>query len=69
MDQPSGGAGEPAGSVLTDVALVGAASLGMFSIVLAAAAVYLVIRHQGYFYKARVRTTHVVAEEPEPVDR
>jgi hypothetical protein len=55
--------------VLTDVALVGAASLGMFSIVLAAAAVYLVIRHQGYFYKARVRTTHVVAEETEPADR
>lgn len=69
MDEQPGVVGEPAGSVLSDVALVGAASLGMVSILLAAATVYLVIRHQGYFYKARVRTTHVVTQETEPADR
>jgi hypothetical protein len=69
VDEEPGGAGEPSVLVWSDIALLGAASLGMLSIVLAAAAAYLVIRHQGYFYKANVRSTHVGDEELEPVDR
>ena len=66
MDEQPGVVSEPSGFVLGDIALVGAASLGMFSIVLAAAAVYLVVRHHGYFYKAKVRETHLADEESEP---
>ena len=55
--------------VWSDLALLGAASLGILSIVLAGVAAYLVIRHQGYFYTANVRSTHVDDQEVEPGDR
>ena len=55
--------------VWSDIALLGAASLGILSIVLAGVAAYLVIRHQGYFYAANVRSTHVDDQEVEPGDR
>jgi hypothetical protein len=41
----------------------------MLSIVLAAAAAYFVMRNQGHFYTAKVRSTHVGDEELEPGDR
>lgn len=69
MDEQPGVVSEPSGFVLGDIALVGAASLGIFSIVLAAAAAYFVLRNQGYFYKAKVRATHHGDQELEPGDR
>jgi hypothetical protein len=44
----------PGGEALVWVA----AGLGAFALVLAGFAVYLVIRHQGFFYRANVRSTH-----------
>jgi hypothetical protein len=35
-----------------------AAGLGALALVLAGCAVYLAIRHQGFFYRANVRSTH-----------
>jgi hypothetical protein len=69
VNEEPGVVGEPSVLVWSDIALLGAASLGMLSIVLAGAAAYLVIRHQGYFYKANVRSTHVDDQEVEPGDR
>ena len=54
--------------VVSDIVLVGAASLGMVSLVLAGVALYLVVRHQGFFYTAKVRATHVSDQESEHVD-
>ena len=69
MDEQPNVVGESSVLAWGDVALVVAASLGLLSIVLAAAAAYLVIRHHGYFYTAKVRSTHVGDEELEPGDR
>jgi hypothetical protein len=48
---------EPA-TAIQQLALVGAASLGVFSLALGALTVYLIIRNNGYFYRAKVRQTH-----------
>jgi hypothetical protein len=66
VDEQPGVVGEPSVLAWSDIALMGAASLGMLSIVLAAAAAYLVIRHHGYFYTAKVRSTHVDDQGLEP---
>ena len=68
MDEQPGVVGESSVLAWGDVALVVAASLGVLSIVLAAAA-YFVMRNQGHFYTAKVRSTHVGDEELEPGDR
>jgi hypothetical protein len=69
VNEEPGVVGEPSVLVWSDIALLGAAGLGMLSIVLAGVAAYLVIRHQGYFYAANVRSTHVDDQEVEPGDR
>jgi hypothetical protein len=53
---------------VTDMVLWAAAGLGVFSIVMAVAATYFVVRRQGVFYKAQVRSTHPGALENEPAD-
>lgn len=39
------------------------AALGTIAVVLTGFAVYLVVRHQGFFYRAKVRSTHDGASE------
>lgn len=66
MDEQPGLGSEPSSVVVSDIVLAGAASLGIVSLVLAGVALYLVVRHQGFFYTAKVRATHVSDQESEP---
>jgi hypothetical protein len=69
VDEQPNVVGESSVLAWADIALVVAASLGLLSLVLAAAAAYFVMRNQGHFYTAKVRSTHVGDEELEPGDR
>jgi hypothetical protein len=68
VDEQPGLGSEPSSVVVSNIVLAGAASLGIVSLVLAGVALYLVVRHQGFFYTAKVRATHVSDQESEHVD-
>jgi hypothetical protein len=54
-------------AVASELIIWGAAGLGVASLLLAGLATYLIVRHQGYFYRAQVRSTHRSGDEHEDV--
>ncbi|KGA04728.1 MAG: hypothetical protein GM43_4230 [actinobacterium acMicro-4] len=53
----------------SDIALVGAATLGMSATALAVVALCLAVVYRGYFHRAKVRTSHAGGHESELAHR
>ena len=54
---------------ISDIALMGAATLGLFATALAVVALYLAVVRHGYFHRAKVRTSHAGGHESELAHR
>jgi hypothetical protein len=60
---------EPSAWGISDIALMGAATLGLFSTALAVVALCFAVVHRGYFHRAKVRTSHAGGHESELAHR
>ncbi len=69
MDDQLGVVSEPSAWGISDIALMGAATLGLFATALAVAALYLAVVRNGYFHRAKVRTSHAGSHESELAHR
>lgn len=69
MDDQLGVVSEPSAWGISDIALMGAATLGLFATALAVAALCLAVVHRGYFHRAKVRTSHAGGHESELAHR
>lgn len=69
MDDQLAVVSEPSAWGISDIALMGAATLGLFATALAVVALcFAVVRH-GYFHRAKARTSHAGGHESELAHR
>ncbi|CAB4572135.1 MAG: hypothetical protein F2621_03530 [Actinobacteria bacterium] len=69
MEEQLGVASEPSAGGISDIALMGAATLGMSATALAVAALCLAVVHRDYFHRAKARTSHAGGHESELAHR